>query len=140
MPQPEELADQSAPRERQDGPRPGFEDTVWFRMNVGRRQNADARWLLPLLCRRGHITKNEVGAIRINATDTVFEIPRAAAGRFTKALARSGDGEDDGVLIEPVDGKPRDAARENRRAGPNAGRPPARHHAKPFRGAPRPRS
>jgi ATP-dependent RNA helicase DeaD len=140
MPQPEELADQSAPRERPDGPRPGFEDTVWFRMNVGRRQNADARWLLPLLCRRGHITKNEVGAIRINATDTVFEIPRAAAGRFTKALARSGDGEDDGVLIEPVEGKPRDAARENRRAGPAAGRPPVRHHAKPFRRAPRARS
>ena len=47
----------------------GFEDTVWFRMDIGRRQNADPRWILPLLCRRGHITKNEVGAIRIGANE-----------------------------------------------------------------------
>ena len=34
-------------------------------MDIGRSQNADPRWILPLLCRRGHITRNEVGAIRI---------------------------------------------------------------------------
>jgi ATP-dependent RNA helicase DeaD len=34
-------------------------------MNIGRRQNADPRWILPLLCRRGHITRNDIGAIRI---------------------------------------------------------------------------
>src|SRR5690606_35954403 len=60
MPAPEELHDQSASeRAERGGPRPGFEDSVWFRMDVGRRQNADPRWLLPLLCRRGHITKHE---------------------------------------------------------------------------------
>jgi ATP-dependent RNA helicase DeaD len=115
--------------ERQQGPRPGFEDTIWFRMNVGRRHNADPRWLLPLLCRRGHITKNEVGAIRIAANETAFEIPRAAAARFTKALARTAGDEDDGLLIEPMQGTPREAARDNRRAGP----PPRRHQAKPYR-------
>jgi len=113
------------------GHRPGFEDTIWFRINVGRRDNADARWLLPLLCRRGHITKNEVGAIRIAATETAFEIPRVAADRFIKALARTASQEDDGLAIEPMQGGPREAARQNRRSGP----PPARHHAKPYRGA-----
>jgi ATP-dependent RNA helicase DeaD len=113
------------------GHRPGFEDTVWFRINVGRRENADPRWLLPLLCRRGHITKNEVGAIRIAATETAFEIPRLAAGRFVNALARTASQEDDGLAIEPMQGGPREAARQNRRAGP----PPARHQAKPYRGA-----
>ena len=58
-------------------------------MDIGRRQNADPRWLLPLLCRKGHITKGEIGAIRIGAAETLFEIPRAAAGRFAKALANS---------------------------------------------------
>src|SRR5918997_3430271 len=55
MPAPEEMVDAGAGQQgpRPDGPRPGFEDTVWFRMNIGRRHNADARWLLPLLCRRG---------------------------------------------------------------------------------------
>ena len=133
MPQPEELLAQSGGGERpqgQQGPRPGFEDTLWFRMNVGRRHNADPRWLLPLLCRRGHITKNEVGAIRIMANETMFEIPRAAAGRFTKALARTAGEEDDGLIVLPIEGKPREEARQNRRTGP-----PPRHQTKPHRGA-----
>ncbi len=137
MPAPEEMLDQGpGERPHQAGPRPGFEDTVWFRMDVGRRHNADPRWLLPLLCRRGHITKNEIGAIRIAAGETLFEIPRAAAGKFAAALKRTEGGDPEGeggVRIEPVQGKPRDAARQNRRSGP----PPARHKAKPFRAKPK---
>jgi ATP-dependent RNA helicase DeaD len=135
MPAAEELADAGARQEGgrpSEGPRPGFEDTVWFHMDIGRRHNADPRWLLPLLCRRGHITKNEIGAIRIAANETMFEIPRAVAGKFAAALKRTAGGDGDGegsVRIEPLDGKPREAARENKRAGP----PPARHQAKPYR-------
>ena len=106
---------------RPEGPRPGFEDTIWFRMDIGRRHNADPRWMLPLLCRRGHITKNEIGAIRIAAGETLFEVPRAAAGKFAAALKRTAGGDADGeggIRIEAVEGKPRDAARENRRARP----------------------
>jgi len=132
MPNPEEMLDQGpAERQQQAGPRAGFEDTIWFRMNIGRRHNADPRWILPLLCRRGHITKNEIGAIRIAANETMFEIPRAAAGRFMGAVKRTSGGEPDGegaIRIEPVEGKPRDAARQNRRSGP-----PPRHHAKPYK-------
>jgi ATP-dependent RNA helicase DeaD len=135
MPAPEDLVD-SGPAEarRPDGPRPGFEDTIWFRMDIGRRHNADPRWLLPLLCRRGHITKSEIGAIRIAAGETMFEVPRAAAGRFIQAVRRTATGEDGegGVRIEPVEGKPRDAARQNRRAGPP---PTKRYKAKPARRA-----
>jgi ATP-dependent RNA helicase DeaD len=138
MPAAEELADAgAAPPGRPEGPRPGFEDTIWFRMDIGRRHNADPRWILPLLCRRGHITKNEIGAIRIAAGETMFEVPRAAAGRFAAALKRTAGGDADGeggISIEAVQGKPRDAARENRRSGP----PPARHKATPFRERPKP--
>ena len=128
MPAPEEMVD--GPGERpQQGPRPGFEDTIWFRMNIGRNHNADPRWILPLLCRRGHITKNEIGAIRIAAAETMFEVPRAAAARFAAALKRTAGSDDDeaGVRIEPIQGKPREAARQNRRGGP----PPARHKPRP---------
>ena len=122
MPAAEELADAgAAPRGRPEGPRPGFEDTIWFRMDIGRRHNADPRWILPLLCRRGHITKNEIGAIRIAAGETMFEVPRAVAGKFAAALKRTASGDSDGeggIRIEAVEGKPRDAARENRRSGP----------------------
>jgi ATP-dependent RNA helicase DeaD len=135
LPPPEELAEQGEGRrdERQQGPRPGFEDTVWFRMNVGRRHNADPRWLLPLLCRRGHITRNEVGAIRIAANETAFEIPSALADRFVKAMARTAREEDDGLLIEPMQGSPRDAARDNRRHGGERPDSANRHKGPPRR-------
>ena len=136
MPAPEEMVDSGAAGDVRpaQGPRPGFEDTMWFRMDIGRRHNADPRWLLPLLCRRGHITKSEIGAIRIAAGETLFEVPRAAAGRFMAAVKRTATDEDGegGVRIEPVEGKPRDAARQNRKSGPP---PQKRYKAKPARRA-----
>ncbi|WP_267414860.1 DEAD/DEAH box helicase, partial [Sphingomonas sp. GC_Shp_4] len=97
MPQAEDLLDSSsaAPQSTDrtlNGPgghRPGFDDTVWFQMDIGRRQNADPRWLLPLICRRGHITKAEIGAIRINPNDTLFEVPRAVADRVLASVKRT---------------------------------------------------
>ena len=143
LPQPEELIEGSAQSTRapaQDGPRPGFEDVVWFRMDIGRRQNADPRWLLPLLCRRGHITKNEIGAIRIAPNETRFQVPRAIAGRFAEAVARSADaqGEDEsGVRIEPSEAPPPQAPRAHRKGGSNAEGPPQnRARIRPAHGAP----
>ena len=137
MPAPEELLDSDAPAQQQ-GHRAGFDDVVWFRMNIGRRQNADPRWILPLICRRGHITKDEVGAIRIRPNETGFQVPRAIADRFLAAVNKSAgqDGEDDsGVRIEPADGP----MPQGERGGANrANRPTlaARHHAKPTHGKP----
>lgn len=87
--------------DRQQRHRAGFEDVVWFRMDIGRRQNAGPLWILPLLCRRGHITRNESGAIRISANDTHFQVPRAVADKFASALARTAGSEQGGeVRIE----------------------------------------
>lgn len=124
MPEPEDLTANSpeARREAQkEKHRQGFEDTVWFRMALGRRQNADPRWILPLLCRRGHITRNEVGAIRIGPDETYFQIPRQIADKFADAAARSaqGDSDEDPVIIERSENGPRAAAKGNRK----------RHHA-----------
>lgn len=130
MPQPEELADGAgAPPERGADRRRGFEDTVWFRLGVGRRHNADPRWILPMLCRRGHITKTDVGAIRIQSDETFVEVPRAIAGRFSAALKRTaGQEAEDEIRIEPAAGPPPGGPR------PRRGPPPQRHAAKPFRG------
>ena len=54
------------------------EGSVWFRAAIGRRKNAEARWLLPMICRRGGIDKHDIGAIRIMDTTTEFEISRDA--------------------------------------------------------------
>jgi ATP-dependent RNA helicase DeaD len=135
MPHAEELL-QNTPEardaDRQARHRAGFEDVVWFRMDVGRRQNADPRWILPLLCRRGHITRNEIGAIRIAANETHFQVPRSIAGKFTAALARTAGGEDGGeVSIQPSPGGPGESPRHDRRssAAPHSPKRPAPRHS-----------
>ncbi|MEO0031141.1 MAG: hypothetical protein RIS94_899 [Pseudomonadota bacterium] len=134
MPEPEDLIDISA-KMADPGKahhREGFDDTVWFRMDVGRRQNADPRWLLPLLCRRGHVTRGEIGAIRIMPTETWFQVPRAIEARFRAALKRTlreGAEDESGIVIEAAQGTP-----------PSPGRPgPAKHGARPANGPRGPR-
>ncbi len=130
MPQPEELlanTPEAQDRAKTERHRPGFEDTVWFRIAVGRRQNAEPRWILPLLCRRGHITRNEIGAIKVGQTETHIQVPRAIADRVADALRRTASSEDeqDFILIEPAPDGPREAARENRREHrPSRAQPP----------------
>ncbi len=144
MPQPEELlanTPEARDAARQERHRPGFDDTVWFRIDVGRRQNAEPRWLLPLLCRRGHVTRNEIGAIRIGPNETHFQVPRPIAARFAEAVARTAGGEDeqDALHIEQTDQPPRDTARANRRANSDGGRSNAvspTPRGKPAGGAP----
>ena len=122
MPEPEELlantpeAREKAKAERH---RPGFEDVVWFRMDIGRRQNAEPRWILPLLCRRGHIPRNEIGAIRIGQHETWFQVPRPIAAKFADAVQRtaSPDDEQDAIAIVEAPEGPRVEARENRKHG-----------------------
>ena len=125
MPQPEDLIDLSTEEGRKATRRTGFDDVAWFRMDIGRRQNADPRWLLPLLCRRGHITRNEIGAIRIGPAETYFQVPKAMEERFRAALqrtAREGAEDETGIRIEPSE-PPREMARTNRRQGNGPNRP-----------------
>ncbi len=63
-------------------------EMVWFRVDIGRERNADPRWLLPLLCRAGAVTKAEIGAIKIFDRDTRFQIAAEFADTFADA-ARS---------------------------------------------------
>jgi len=77
------------------------EDVVWFRMNVGRQRNADPRWLVPLLCRRGGVTKAEIGKIRILPLETQFGIATRAAKRF-EVSAKRPDPKDPKIKIEPL--------------------------------------
>jgi ATP-dependent RNA helicase DeaD len=123
LPAPEDLADPSVrrPPER----RAGFDDVVWFSVAVGRNKRADPRWVLPLICRRGDLSKGQVGAIRIGDRETHFQIPRDAADRFAEAVRRSSSDDpesDGGIRIAPSNGPSADS------------RAPAR---KPHRGPPR---
>ncbi len=106
LPEPEDLIDNQRDNRPGDfqGERPQREprqfndrgpagETVWFRLNVGRQKNADPKWVLPLLCRLGHVTKRDIGAIRIFDRDTKFEISKEVADRFLASVAKSDEQE-----------------------------------------------
>ncbi|GLK86105.1 DEAD/DEAH box helicase [Ancylobacter defluvii] len=138
LPAPEEVADPGEPRNVRDrgtqrdfGGPSGESGSTWFRLNIGRRNNADPRWLLPLICRRGNVTRKDIGAIRIFDEETAFEVGLAAADRFGKAV-RKADGAD--VIIEPLPGGPSGERSERPARGkPLRGKPPhdKPHHEKP---------
>ncbi|MBU1384616.1 MAG: DEAD/DEAH box helicase [Alphaproteobacteria bacterium] len=74
-------------------------DMAWFRINIGRDKNADPKWLMPTICRLGHVTKRDIGAIKIFERETKFEITEEMKAKFEAAIAQ---GLEDGVKIEPA--------------------------------------
>ncbi len=141
LPAPEEINTMAAPPTSgpSAGPRPEASSRGptgpkrWFSIDVGRFGNADPRWLLPLLCRRGQITKAELGMIRIGQRLTWFEVADTVADRFADA-ARRPDLQDRHRIAPAPDGPhdeggpaPRGAGPSPTRAaprrGPAAGRP-----------------
>jgi ATP-dependent RNA helicase DeaD len=101
---------------------------TWFRLALGRQQNADPRWLIPLICKAGGITKQEIGSIRIFDRETKFEIAPGAANAFAQAITSATE-----AKIEPAappGGSPA-RPRYDGPAKPAFGKKPA---AKPFTG------
>ena len=104
-------------RKREDFER----DAVVFRVNLGADRKAEPGWLLPLICRRGGVTRNEVGAIRVGPTFSEFQIAGDAAQDFALAASRP-DPRAPQVFIE---------AAELRGPNPRHARPHP-PHAKPY--------
>jgi ATP-dependent RNA helicase DeaD len=74
-------------------------NAVWFRLDIGRTKNADPKWLLPMLCKKGGVQREDIGAIRIFPTDTKVEISADAAESFLKNMRKPGP---DKVGVERV--------------------------------------
>ena len=85
------------PREFKSSKNRGLEDGVWFRLDIGRTRNADPKWLLPMLCRKGGITKQDLGAIKIFDNETKFEVAGAVASNFASNMKRPGG---DAIRVE----------------------------------------
>ena len=108
QPAPEELIDAGpADRggDRQKTTRADFQNGVWFSMSVGRKHNAEPRWLLPMLCRAGHITKRDIGAIKIQQTETYVELEPGCVDKFLEALGPSRKVEKT-ITVDRLKGKP----------------------------------
>lgn len=112
--------------ERPERPRPksakspskhGMADgSVWFRANIGRKKNAEARWLLPMICRRGGIDKGDIGAIKIMDTTTEFEISASVADSFAVKIKRPD--KEDSIRIELTGDAPQRQAPSEERSHP----------------------
>ena len=94
--------DRRGRRDASDEPSTQAGNAVWFTVNVGRAKNADPKWIIPLLCRRGGITKASIGKIQILARETRVEISADAAERFAES-ARKPDAKDKNIHIERLD-------------------------------------
>ncbi|HEY8573471.1 DEAD/DEAH box helicase [Phenylobacterium sp.] len=137
LPEPEEMFDDIRDRSPDTRParaerRPAYDpartaggDGSWFRLAVGRSNNADPKWLIPLICRVGHVTKKDIGEIRIFDRETKFEISAEAEPKFRQAIKAAKDAGD--MRVEPAGApgpkEPRSAPRgAPKRRGPPPGK------------------
>ncbi|NDW53019.1 DEAD/DEAH box helicase [Aliiroseovarius sp. PrR006] len=67
-------------------PKAPFGPSVWFSVSEGRNQNASPRFLLPMICKAGDITKDDIGAIRIADEQSYIEIREQAVDGFVAAI------------------------------------------------------
>jgi ATP-dependent RNA helicase DeaD len=113
-PSPEDVSDIPVfdkPGDKDPRTRERFEGGTWFKVSVGRKHKAEPRWLLPMLCKAGNVTKTAIGSIRIFDTESIFEVAAPKADAFAKSVEKNGSGER-GVTISAVDGP------GDRRSGP----------------------
>ena len=90
------VPERTPPRERGE-----FGPSVWFQLSVGRSGRAEARWLLPKICEAGGITKDGIGAIRVQEDRTFVQILTAQAGKFGQGVEL-----ESGVTMTLLDGEP----------------------------------
>ncbi len=109
--------ERARPKSGKSSAKHGMADgSVWFRANIGRRKNAEARWLLPMICRRGGIDKGDIGAIKIMDTTTEFEISERVAESFAAKIKRPD--KEDNIRLEPMTDAPQRQAPSEERSKP----------------------
>ena len=79
---PEELSDPSVPAK----PQAAFGPSVWFSLEGGHDVGAEPRRLLPMLCKMGNLSREDVGAIRIRKDASLVEIRQSSVKGFLDAV------------------------------------------------------
>jgi ATP-dependent RNA helicase DeaD len=140
LPAPEELS--ATPKDRGDKrgakerparrDRSDFDDSGWFEVNLGRKQRAEPRWLVPMLCRIGQVTGSDIGAIRIEEKSSRFQIAADKREAFVAALTQPRGERDANVqVVEAGQPLPDGPAPEGLRSRQEGGKPGSRADRKP---------
>lgn len=104
-PAPEELLDTAPSSEPKRVSRDEFNNSVWIKLSVGHDMSAEARWILPMLCGRGNITKRNIGAIKIHQSETHVELTADCVDAFFKAVGEGGKIEKN-IAVSRLQGAP----------------------------------
>lgn len=104
---PEELIDAGKydPTDTKANKRNDFVGGVWASVSIGHNRKVEARWLLPMLCGGGGVTKRDIGAIKIQQEETFVELSAECVDSFFAAIGPSGRLEDN-ITIKRLSGKP----------------------------------
>jgi ATP-dependent RNA helicase DeaD len=81
-----ERADRGPPIAAADNFTPG----AWVSLSVGRTKQAEPRWLIPMLCKAGGISKRQIGSIRVEQNETYVEIDAASVDEFIARIGKGG--------------------------------------------------
>jgi len=119
-------------RERKPRSRNDFDNGVWFLLNLGRKQKAEPRWILPMLCKSGDLKKSEIGSIKITERQTFIEIAPQGVDRFEQAIGPQGKIEK-AITARRIDGQP-DFSENSRGARPPVKRERSRNKDKDRKG------
>ncbi|MEL6960795.1 MAG: C-terminal helicase domain-containing protein, partial [Pseudomonadota bacterium] len=77
-----------------------FGPSTWFSLSLGRKDRAEPRWLLPMLCRNAGLAKSTIGAIRVQYQETFVEIATDAIPALKRELGEELTVEQGAVLTE----------------------------------------
>lgn len=112
-------------REREERPARGkpaeFAKSVWVKLSVGRKQRAEPRWLIPLICNAAGIQKKDIGTITMHGDETHVQLDAARVEGFVDASGGSTMLERN-VRLDVLDGQPSKPAPSRDR--PNRDKPP----------------
>lgn len=104
-PAPEELLDAAPAPSPAKASREEFKNSVWVSLSIGHDASAEPRWILPMLCGRGNITKRNIGAIKIHQKETHVELTADCADAFFKAVGDGGKIEKN-ITVTRIHGTP----------------------------------
>jgi len=128
-PAPEELLDTVPASDHKRSSRDDFKDSIWISLSAGHDVSAEARWILPMLCGAGNITKRDVGAIRITKAETYVELTAKCADKFFKSVGDEGKMEKN-IIVTRMENAPDlpddDNSDRPRRPRRNSGKKPHR--------------
>lgn len=83
---PEDLSPVGTGKPDKPKPRAAFGPSVWFSLSEGRNQAASPRHLLPMICKAGGLSKDDIGAIRVADDLSYVEIREASVPDFLEAI------------------------------------------------------